>query len=161
MPESVSASAERRATLYRMVTPEHVCPSGLKAKHLLRSEGYAVDDRPLTTREAADAFKAEHGVKTTPQAFVDGERIGGYDDLRRRFGKAVADPKAVTYKPVIAVFSVSALMALAASYAVSGDPFTTRALEWWVAFSMCALAILKLQNLEALRDFFHLDREKH
>jgi len=29
------SSAARKATLYRMVTPEHACPYGLKAKDLL------------------------------------------------------------------------------------------------------------------------------
>ena len=66
----------KQATLHRMVMPGHTCPYGLKAKHLLESRGFAVDDRWLTTREATDAFKAEHGVKTTPQTFIDGVRIG-------------------------------------------------------------------------------------
>ena len=42
----------------------------------------------LTTREETDRFKAEHQVKSTPQTFINGERVGGYDDLRQRFGKA-------------------------------------------------------------------------
>ena len=67
----------RRATLYRMVMDKHVCPYGLKAKDLLQREGYTVDDRWLTTREETDAFKAENGVRTTPQTFIGGERIGG------------------------------------------------------------------------------------
>ena len=66
-----------QATLHRMVMPGHVCPYGLKAKHLLESRGVTVDDRWLTTREETDAFKAAHGVKTTPQTFIDGARIGG------------------------------------------------------------------------------------
>ncbi len=60
-----------------MVTDTHVCPSGLKARHLLRQAGYTVEDRPPATREATDRFKAEHGVKTTPQVFIAGERVGG------------------------------------------------------------------------------------
>lgn len=72
-----------QATLYRMVLPDHVCPFGLRALDLLQRNGYEVDDRPLTTREQTDAFKADHGVTTTPLAFVDGERIGGSDDLER------------------------------------------------------------------------------
>ncbi len=71
----------KQAILYRMVMPDHICPYGLKAKHLLKSRGFTVDDRWLTTREETDAFKAEQGVKTTPQTFIDGVRIGGYDDL--------------------------------------------------------------------------------
>jgi glutaredoxin len=68
-------AAEKTAVLYRMVMEKHVCPWGLRAKHLLKSEGYTVDDRWLTTREQTDAFKAEHGVKTTPQVFIDGAAI--------------------------------------------------------------------------------------
>jgi glutaredoxin len=144
----------QQATLYRMVMDRHVCPYGLKAKDLLRRKGFAVEDHWLRTRAETDAFKAEHNVKTTPQVFINGERVGGYDDLRRYFGKAVSDPKAMSYKPVIAVFSVTALMAMAASYAVLGEAFTIRAVEWFIAFSMCILAILKLQNLETFSSAF-------
>jgi len=45
-------------------------------------------------------------------------------------------------------------MALATSYAVSGNPFTMRAGEWFIAFSMCVLAILKLQNIETFSGMF-------
>ena len=144
----------RQATLYRMVMDQHTCPWGLKSKYLLEQQGYEVDDRWLKTREETDAFKAEHEVKTTPQTFIDGKRVGGYDDLRRHFGKPVADPKATSYKPVIAVFAMTALMALAASYAVYGDALTIRAAEWFIAFSMCVLAILKLQNIETFSTMF-------
>lgn len=151
---AATASPSRKATLYRMVMDKHVCPYGLKARHLLRSRGYEVDDRWLTSREATDAFKAEHDVKTTPQAFIDGRRIGGYDDLRRFFGKPVPDPKATSYTPVIALFGMTALMALAVSHAVYGTPFTVRAAEWFVGSSMAVLALLKLQNVETFSSMF-------
>lgn len=144
----------KQATLYRMVMDKHICPYGLKAKDLLQREGYTVDDRWLTSREETDAFKAEHNVKTTPQAFINGARVGGYDDLRRHFGKAVHDPKAVTYRPVIAVFAVTALMALATSYAAYGNIVTVRAAEWFIAFTMAVLALLKLQNVEGFSTMF-------
>jgi glutaredoxin len=144
----------KRATLHRMVMEQHVCPYGLKARDLLRRQGFEVDDRWLTTREATDACKAEHGVKTTPQVFIDGKRIGGYDDLRRHFGKPVADPDATSYRPVVALFGMTLLMALAASFAVHGTPFTLRALEWFIAFSMAVLALLKLQNIESFSTMF-------
>jgi glutaredoxin len=147
-------AAARNAVLYRMVMPTHICPYGLKARALLRREGYAVEDRWLTTREATDAFKTEHGVKTTPQVFIDGARIGGYDDTRRFLGKKVRDPKAVTYGPVIAVFAVTAIMALSASYAAFGSLLTARAGEWFIAFSMCVLAILKLRDVESFSTMF-------
>jgi glutaredoxin len=137
-----------------MVMAGHVCPYGLKAKDLLRREGFEVDDHWLRTPEETEAFKAGHAVRTTPQIFIGGKRVGGYDDLRRHFGKKVADPKSVSYKPVVAVFSVTALLALAASQAAFGSPLTVRAGEWFIAFSMCVLAILKLQNLETFSGMF-------
>ncbi|KMO22822.1 MauE/DoxX family redox-associated membrane protein [Methylobacterium indicum] len=150
----MQSTASRKATLYRMVMPQHVCPYGLKAKDLLERQGFSVDDRWLTTREQTDAFKAEHGVKSTPQTFINGERVGGFDDLQRHFGKAANDPNKTTYVPVVAVFSMTALMALAASYAVYGTPLTMRAAEWFIAFSMCVLALLKLQDIESFSSMF-------
>jgi glutaredoxin len=146
--------APRQAILYRMVMAKHVCPYGLKARDLLRREGFTVDDRWLRTPGETEAFKAEHSVKTTPQIFIDGKRVGGYDDLRRHLGKKVADPKAVSYRPVVAVFAVTALLAMAASHVAFGSPFTVRTAEWFIAFSMCVLAILKLQNLETFSSMF-------
>ncbi|MBN9553226.1 MAG: glutaredoxin [Alphaproteobacteria bacterium] len=147
-------TAPRQAVLYRMVMDKHLCPYGLKAKSLLEREGFKVEDHWLRTRAETDAFKAEREVKTTPQIYIDGARVGGYDDLRRFLGKPVPDPKAMTYKPVIAVFAVTALMALAASQATFGSPFTLRAAEWFIAFSMCVLAILKLRDVEKFSSMF-------
>lgn len=144
----------RQATLYRMVMPDHTCPYGLKAKYLLERKGFTVDDRWLTTREAVDAFKAEQGVKTTPQTFIDGERIGGHDDLRRHFGLRVRDPDAVSYRPVIALFAMTALMAVAASHAAFGTALTMQAAEWFVSFSMVVLALLKLQDVDSFSTMF-------
>lgn len=144
----------RKAVLYRMVMSTHVCPFGLKAKDLLERQGYSVEDHWLATREATDAFKAEHGGATTPQVFIAGERIGGYDDLRRFLGKRVQDPNATSYRPVTALFAMTALMALAASHAVYGTPLTIRAAEWFIAFSMCVLALLKLQDVERFSTMF-------
>ena len=149
-----TAAGPMMATLHRMVMPHHTCPYGLKAKHLLERRGYTVDDRWLTTREETDRFKAEHGVKTTPQVFIGGERIGGYDDLRRFFRLKVADPDATSYTPVLAVFAITAALALAASHAAFGTPFTMRAGEWFVAFSMTILAMLKLQDVERFSTMF-------
>jgi glutaredoxin len=147
-------AASRKAVVHRMAMPSHTCPYGLKALDLLRRSGYSVEDRRLTTREETDSFKAEHGVATTPQIFIGGRRIGGYDDLRRFLGKRVSDPRAVSYRPVIALFAMTALMAAAASYSVTGSLFTIRSAEWFVAFSMVVLALLKLQNVETFAAMF-------
>ena len=82
--------SDRQATLYRMVLPDHVCPFGVRAKQMLEQAGYQVDERVLSTREEVDAFKAEQGVATTPQIFIDEERIGGADDLERMLTSADA-----------------------------------------------------------------------
>lgn len=146
--------ADKTAILYRMVMPGHVCPYGLKAKDLLQRRGYKVDDHWLRTREEVDAFKREQAVLTTPQAFIGGQRVGGFDDLRRFFGQKVRDPKAVTYTPVLAVFAVTALMALAVSFGAYGHPFTIRAGEWFISLSMCVLALLKLRDVESFSSMF-------
>lgn len=142
------------ASLYRMVMPSHICPYGLKSKDLLERAGYTVEDHHLKTREETDAFKREHQVETTPQTFIDGSRIGGQDDLRRFLGKPVADPEATSYRPVIVLFALMALAAIAASYAAFGTPFVVRTVEWFISFSMVALALLKLQDVEQFSTMF-------
>ena len=72
-----------RATLVRMVLPDHICPFGVRARQLLEANGYAVDDHILRSREAVERFKREQGVDTTPQVFILGECIGGCDALER------------------------------------------------------------------------------
>lgn len=142
------------AQLHRMVMPGHTCPYGIKAKALLERHGYAVEDHWLRTREETDSFKAQHDVKTTPQTFIGGERVGGYDDLRRHFGLHVPAKGETSYTPVIALFAMTALMALAASHAAFGSPLTIRAGEWFISFSMCALALLKLRDVESFSTMF-------
>ncbi len=85
----MTVSDTRKATLYRMVLPDHICPFGVRAKQILQSEGFEVDDRILRSREEVDAFKAEHGVDTTPLVFIDGEQIGGSDELERYLAAGV------------------------------------------------------------------------
>lgn len=144
----------KRAALYRMVMPDHVCPYGLKARYLLKHRGYQVDDHWLTSRAEQDAFKTEHRVNTTPQTFVDGQRIGGYDDLRRFFGMNVADPKATSYVPVIAVFAVAGLIALAINFLTGAPLIGTQGASHFIAVAMCLLAMLKLQDIERFSSMF-------
>jgi glutaredoxin len=74
--------AEQRATVHRMVLPDHTCPFGVRAKEMLEQAGYEVEDHQLTTRAEVDAFKAEYGLSTTPLVFIGEEKIGGSDDLQ-------------------------------------------------------------------------------
>ena len=144
----------KTAKLYRMVTDEHTCPYGLKALDLLQRHGFDVEDHLLTSRADTVAFKAEHGVQTTPQIFIGGARVGGYGELRKHLGQPIRDPDALTYVPVIAVFAMAGLMACAASWAATGTILTIRTAEWFIAFSMCILALLKLQNVEGFSTMF-------
>ncbi len=154
MSSAPKSSVAKTAVLYRMVMPTHTCPFGLKARDLLQRKGYTVEDHWLTTRDDTDAFKAQHAVKTTPQVFIDGNRVGGYDDLRRHFGQKVRDPKALTYRPVIAVFGIAALIALAFSLAATGSLLSPRIPGWFIGISMVILAMLKLQDVERFSTMF-------
>lgn len=144
----------KTAQLHRMATPDHTCPYGLKSKDLLERKGFKVEDHPLTTREETETFKREHNVETTPQAWVDGKRIGGYDALREYFGEEVKDEEATSYQPVIAIFSVAALLALGLSWYAHNDLLTLRAFEWFISLSMAILAVQKLQDVESFSTMF-------
>ncbi|WP_150292296.1 MauE/DoxX family redox-associated membrane protein [Sphingobium estronivorans] len=151
---AAATTPAKRATLYRMVMPGHVCPYGLKARWLLKHKGYEVEDRWLTSRAETDAFKAAHDVKTTPQIFIDGQRIGGHDDLRRFLGLKVADPAATSYRPVLAVFAVGALLALATSWLIAAPLIGVATVERFIAITMMLLAMLKLQDVERFATMF-------
>nr|WP_272210927.1 glutaredoxin [Marinicella sp. W31]MDC2876839.1 glutaredoxin [Marinicella sp. W31] len=146
----------KTAILYRMVMPDHVCPFGLKSRHLLKSNGYEVEDHHLTTREETDGFMEEHGVKTTPQTFIDGKRIGGYDDLRVFFklDPPPEEQSETSYKPVIAIFAVALLLAPGLSWHQYGTLLSLRAVEWFISLSMTILAIQKLQDVESFSTMF-------
>ena len=144
----------KTAELYRMVTDEHICPYGIKSKALLESEGYTVEDHYLTNREETDSFKEKHDVKTTPQTFIDGKRIGGHDDLVKHFGKTTLKQKGTTYQPIIAIFSTTFLMAIAVAYAMTGGFPLIQIAELFIAISMCVLGIMKLRDLFSFTNQF-------
>ena len=146
----------KTASLYRMVMPSHICPYGIKSRWLLRRHGYEVDDHWLKSRAETDAFKAQHDVKTTPQTFIDGQRIGGHDDLRRYLGLTVRDPNATSYVPVLAVFAVAALLALAISWLTFLPLLSLVTIERFVAIAMMLLAMLKLQDVDRFATMFLL-----
>lgn len=139
----------KKAKIYRMVTPDHLCPWGIKAKDLLKRNGYEVDDHHLKTTAANNAYKQENGYSETPQIFIEETRIGGYDDLRKYLGKDPDPKEGKTYQPVLAVFAVTLAMA-ATTTIISMETFSlVRMAELFVAFSMCVLGILKLQDLQS------------
>ena len=83
--------SQRTATLYRMKVPTHECPYGLLARRMLEDAGYEIDEHLLTSRDEVDAFQAEQGVSTTPQIFIDDERIGGSEELAEYLDRVPQD----------------------------------------------------------------------
>lgn len=137
-----------------MVMTDHMCPFGLKSKDLLERQGYVVDDQHLTSRQAVDEFKAVHGVKTTPQTFIADERIGGFDDLSAHFGKTVKAKDAVTYQPVIALFTIAFALAIAVTWLVKGTLFVPQTVAWFISIAMVLLGLQKLQNIDQFATMF-------
>jgi glutaredoxin len=144
----------KTATLHRMVMADNTCPHGLKSKALLERQGFKVDDNHLNSRADIDLFKAEYGVTSTPQAFIDGVRVGGFDELSTYFGKAPTRNNATTYKPVISLFVVAALMASIISWLLLGTMLSGRTVEWFVSISMVLLGLQKLQDVERFATMF-------
>ena len=138
-----STTTLEKVRVYRMSTPEHECPWGLKTINLLNDKGIEFEDNKLTSREEVDEFKAKHHVETTPQIFSGDERIGGYTDLAEKLD-VEAEGADYSYTPVIAVFSSAGLMALA----------TTMGLTGFMGFSLSLLATLKLMDIESFAESF-------
>lgn len=144
----------RTAHLYRMVMPDHLCPYGLKSRWLLQRKGFQVEDHHLTTRDETERFKQRHQVDTTPQTWLNGQHVGGYEALRRHFGDQGADETDTAYRPVLVLFTVGLLMALALSFASPGGLIRAQTFEWFVAISMTLLALQKLQDVESFSTMF-------
>lgn len=144
----------KQAEIYRMVMPGHLCPWGIKALDLLKRNGFDVEDHHLESMEASQKYKDDHGVDETQQIFIEGEHIGGYDELRDHLGLSPDPREGESYQPVIAIFAVTLLMALTTSWAIPGSISPIRVAELFIAFSMCVLGIQKLQDLKGFATGF-------
>ena len=80
--------------------------------------------------------------------------MGGYEALQQHLGIKVQPKDATTYRPVIAIFAVAALIALAISWTAQQTLFTARTFEWFIAVSMCLLGVQKLQDIERFSTMF-------
>lgn len=144
----------KKATITRMVTPDHLCPWGIKALDLLKRKGYSVTDEHLESMDANKQYKEKHGYDETPQIFIDGKHLGGYDALREHLGLGPDPKEGTTYQPIIAIFAVTLLMAITTSWAFLGSFAVLRIVELFIAFSMCALGIQKLRDLQSYTNGF-------
>ncbi len=64
--------AERAATPYRRVRPDHTCRYDIEAKALQGAARYEVDEHVLTSRCEVALLDEQHSVDTTPQIWVSG-----------------------------------------------------------------------------------------
>ncbi len=145
---------KKNAILFRMVNEKHICPFGIRSLDLLKREGFQVEDNHLKSREETDAFKSMHDVKTTPQVFIDDQRIGGYDDLRTFLGMGPAVKPGLSYRPVIMIFVMALLTTIAALTAMGHSLLSMKTAEWFVAMSMVFLALQKLKDLYSFTNSF-------
>ncbi len=137
----------KSAEVYRSVRDDHICPYGIKAKDLLKRESFNVEDHHLKSSEEEESFKTKHKVETTPQIFIEGKRVGGYDELVDYLGKWSLKQEGLSYQPIVAIFATSLLMALAAASSLPTSSFPIKVAELFIAFSMCVLGTMKLRDL--------------
>lgn len=143
-----------QATLYRMATAEHLCPFGIKSLDLLKRKNFEVEDVKLRSRDEVDAFKEKHDVKTTPQIFINGERVGGYDELRDYLNLEQEGDEGTSYKPIIAIFGSCFLASLALSWASAETLVFSTVLMNFIGLSMLVLAVQKLQDITSFTNQF-------
>ncbi|MBA3756013.1 MAG: glutaredoxin [Nitrosomonas sp.] len=64
---------------------KETCPWGKKAIKLLAERGVDFHDHVFKSVEDEEDFKTKWSVDTTPQIFLNSERIGGYTELANHF----------------------------------------------------------------------------
>ena len=117
------------------------CAQGDWAVKLLKKKGVDFHDHVLDEFQERD-IKDQLDVSTTPQIFLNGKRVGGYDDLARKFGEEPMEE--TSYIPVIAVFALSFFLAFATSSGIRG----------FMGFVLCLFATLKLMDLKSFETAF-------
>ena len=71
------------------------CPYCARARALLEKKGVAFEEISLDEEPGrrAEMVKRAHGGRTVPQIFIDGEHIGGCDDMVALDRAGKLDPK--------------------------------------------------------------------
>ena len=71
------------------------CPYCAMAKSLLQKKGVAYREINLDVEPGrrAEMIERAHGGRTVPQIFIDGEHIGGCDDMMALDRQGLLDPK--------------------------------------------------------------------
>ena len=129
-------------------------PFGVKELKELERKGYGVGCHNVDKEEMKSGVKAEQGGATRDWIWLGEKRIDGCDARKTKLGYAAADPNKKTYRPVIAIFAVAALMAISLTWLTVETLLTAHTFEWFIAISMCFLAVQKLQNVETFSTMF-------
>jgi len=122
------------------------CPWGAKAVDLLDKKHIPYEDHVFTSKEEENSFKEKYHVKTTPQVFIDGHRVGGYEELANELDVNTETPpmESTSYKPVATVFLVALVTSIFLSAGIMG----------FMGMSLIILATLKLMDLTAFENSF-------
>lgn len=123
------------------------CPFGKKAANLLKEENIKFEEHIFKDKQAEKDFKEKHEVNTTPQIFMDNQKIGGYSELAKKYGKdpdLKSETSKKTYKPVIAIFYVSILLTLVTQLSMLN----------WMGFFLVLLSVQKLTDLKSFKESF-------
>ena len=134
--------------------PDHICSHGLRSRDLLKRQGFKVDDQKLKSREEINALKVLYDVSTVPQTVIGGERIGGYDELLKHFGEIKKPKEALTYRPIITLFLIGLLLAIAITWLQFDAALTGETVEWFISISMVLLGLQKLMDIERFSTMF-------
>jgi glutaredoxin len=137
-----------------MVTSQKICVHSLKAKDLLKRNGYRVDDHHLKDPDAIQTFNKAHNVPSLPQVFIENKAIGGFDELRKHSAVTSNAENSTTYKPIIALFLIAGFLALNTLWLGNADKSLIRFLELFVSISMVLLGLQKLQDIERFANMF-------
>lgn len=63
------------------------CPYCVMAVNLLKNKNYEIEERKIGVDWSREQLlESVPMARTVPQIFLDGEYIGGYDDLAKHFG---------------------------------------------------------------------------
>jgi glutaredoxin-like protein len=67
------------------------CPFCVRAKGMLREAGMAFEELVLNRHYSESSLRAVAGASMVPQVFINGERIGGSDDLEQFLAQQARD----------------------------------------------------------------------
>ena len=74
--------------------------------------------------------------------------------MLRHFGKNKRASEELNYQPVIALFSIGLLLAIAITWLEFGATLTGETVEWFISISMVLLGLQKLMDIERFSSMF-------